>query len=800
MHYKYKKEKGAVTIFCVIVLFTMVLLGGVFIDGTRILLAKQMVRASMNSAARSALSYYDEGLTGDFGLYGVTEENAKKAFKHYFEKNLTLSQNDGFNLYKFEMGDEPVSVSVSEPLSDNKVFQEQINEFQKYRVGVNLTIGTIDKLKGLFGNGKAGDKVNSAVLSSDDALKKLKKSAKEFVNTFNATISSAINTQAVNAKKKVLDAIESAADLKSIDLGKSALEGVLSEPKELIDGRKKNNQDYEAADKKANEDLDKSESSMSGMTVWDEDSGQYVTSDPKKTIEGHPVGDENSPLKQAERITDAAEGQLNTLQNNINTSLANVRAYLDLIQQKRSQINALENEISSIEASSGKPADLDELESKYKAAESDYNDYLKNSVDYETYISELNDRIAACNSELTQLREKYGDSDEKTEASKNELKDLQEKLNIVVAAGDPGAALKKRYDDAKAAYDKVNQPYLQKLSQVNSKKQEKKQLENDIDALKKDIEAQYDSIGKIERIDGAIDYAIKASDQDEEEAGNVFTQMKETLDGYLNKITEPAKKASLPGVAPGSVGYSENSLKLPQGTGLIGDVKNLVEGIVQICQDPSKIMDKIYYVDYTMDKFTFLTSGSSRPSHWFQMGEVEYIYSGNDIQGYNNLTVLGKIAMIRLAIDFTDDLVTTHSPEVVSRLCIALGRALIDMAMDMKNLVVDGQCRLSPSFEKVKLKYSDHLRLMLLIDVMSDSNMNEKYDRTKVMINDTLNQKSSNGEKVQLSQLYTRVSATSDVRINLIMLTLPMFEHVMVGNDTIKNGTFRISEKVSMGY
>ena len=63
-----KREKGAVTVFCIIVLFSIVLLGGLFIDASRILLARQMVRSSMNSAARSALSYYSTELVGDFGL------------------------------------------------------------------------------------------------------------------------------------------------------------------------------------------------------------------------------------------------------------------------------------------------------------------------------------------------------------------------------------------------------------------------------------------------------------------------------------------------------------------------------------------------------------------------------------------------------------------------------------------------------------------------------------------------------------------------------------------------------------
>lgn len=796
MQHRYKREKGAVTVFCVIVLFTMVLLGGIFIDGTRILLAKQMVRASMNSAARSALSYYDEGLTGDFGLYGVTEENATNAFKHYFEKNLTLSQNDGFNLYKFDMGDDPVSVTVSEPLSDNEVLKDQINEFQKYRAGVNLAIGTTEKLKGLFGKGSAGEASRDVVNNADNALESLKNSAKELGNTINSTFKSAMDTQIKKAKKEVLEAAEKdGLDIAGIDLGEKGFQAVFGDMNKSILESEKDKEKYKSENEKNNKKMESASDAMNSIQVVDEETGKDITV--KADRDKRNVGeDENSPLKQAETIISAAKSQITKTEDVVNSNLSKVRSDLYSIQEKKKAVADLESKIKELEASTKKSAELDKLEKDMKNAESDYNAYKKYPVDYETYISNLTNDISKLKDELEDLKKKYGESNKKVTAKAESIEELEQKLSDVTAEQNAETALKKRYDNAKAAYDKVNKPYLQKLSELNKLKSQKNTLESEIEGLKEDIERQYDGMAVTEKIKSDINYDIEASDEEEEEANNAFKNIRELLTQKLEVISEPMKKASTPGQDPGIGSVSLSDLKSPGGSGLIDTVRDTLDGLVDICNDPSGILDRLYYVDYTMDRFTFLTSHTSYPSHWFQIGEVEYIYNGADMQVTNNIAVLGKIIMIRLAIDFADDFVNTHSPDIVFRAGIALGRALVHMSKDMLNLIVNGQCDLSPSFKNVQLKYSDHLRLMLLLDVVGRNGLREKLNRTKVMINDTLYEKKT----VELSQLYTRVSATSNVRINLIMLTLPMFEPVMAGNDTIKDGTFLIKEKVSMGY
>ena len=108
-----KRSRGAVTIFLVIVLFTTTLLGGLFIDASRILLAKRYVRNALNSSARSALSYYDTHMSSEYGLFGVDQDKAQAQFKRYFQTNLALSRNDGFDILRMEVQDQDISVTVS---------------------------------------------------------------------------------------------------------------------------------------------------------------------------------------------------------------------------------------------------------------------------------------------------------------------------------------------------------------------------------------------------------------------------------------------------------------------------------------------------------------------------------------------------------------------------------------------------------------------------------------------------------------------------------------------------------------
>ena len=114
-----KREKGAVSVFLVIVLFTTVLLGGLFIDASRILLAKRFVRNAIDSSARSALSYYDAHLASEYGMFAVDGSTAEQAFRRYFKTHIKLKENERFDILRMNVEDGDIEVKMSGSLSTN---------------------------------------------------------------------------------------------------------------------------------------------------------------------------------------------------------------------------------------------------------------------------------------------------------------------------------------------------------------------------------------------------------------------------------------------------------------------------------------------------------------------------------------------------------------------------------------------------------------------------------------------------------------------------------------------------------
>jgi len=146
--------------------------------------------------------------------------------------------------------------------------------------------------------------------------------------------------------------------------------------------------------------------------------------------------------------------------------------------------------------------------------------------------------------------------------------------------------------------------------------------------------------------------------------------------------------------------------------------------LIQVVNDAAAgTMEKAYLIEYVMDKYTFLTSKTDRVHH-FRKGEVEYILAGNDsVSNYSELQnteyfVIGKVLLqiwtLRFALDVLDSFINSTVVFPPQRLAFALTEGALDASMDMFNLLNGEAIPITPkSFTAVKLKYSDHLRILL---------------------------------------------------------------------------------------
>lgn len=789
-----KREKGAVTIFSMIVLFSIVLLGGLFIDASRILLARQMVRSAMNSAARSALSYYSTELVGDFGLYGVTEEDAKTQFERYFINNLTLSQNDGFHLYDFTMSDHPTTVTVSEPLSDEDAFTDQVAEYSKYRAGINLTIGVIDKVSMLFGENGAANKAMDATDDAKKAFDKLKNDAKSFGSKITETLKENVKKTANEKKEQLIKDIKNGVEQGALDFGEEALQQVLKDASGQVDAMKNDKNTYDKTSEEANKQISEAADSMTEQEYYNEETGKWETVQGSKEMQDGGEPKQNTPGEQAEQMIQNAQSEVTAAQSRLQQNMTKIKekaAQAQLAQQDAEELDAQLAELL---------AQVESCEQAYEAAKQAVSGQREETLsELKTEIEEkeenLKNLLTVQNGHMPDVAseelEYYEKLFQNAEQLKLEISKINEQLENLyeqqreVQSGDVGELSEKM----KQEEQKLNQA----KSAYEAKKSEKEDAEQKVNTLLDEIEDLYDSMAMAEDklISGEIDYELEVDEQTQEESNNAFitawNKLMDTLNSIPNELGKNAQYVS-EGSGNADISKPENT---GGGFGVIEDLMNTCTAITEIFTDEDALLERCYFVEYALDKYTFVLSQTQRPAHHFKIGEVEYIIDGNDVQGVNIGTVVGKIFTLRLVINFVDDLIHTQSPEPLSRALIALGRALLDTAKDMVDLITQGECGLCPSFDRVKLTYSDHLRLQLLL------NSNEEIaGRMQTMIDRTMDIK----EGKHVDQLYTRIDATAEVKIDLIMLTLPMFGQMMPGQDVIQDGMFTIRESVSLGY
>ena len=82
MYFK-KRTKGVITVFLLITFSVSFVFAGLLVDGGRVKLAKTLGEASLDNAAVSALSYYDDLLVDLYGMFAMNEADADAIKKRW---------------------------------------------------------------------------------------------------------------------------------------------------------------------------------------------------------------------------------------------------------------------------------------------------------------------------------------------------------------------------------------------------------------------------------------------------------------------------------------------------------------------------------------------------------------------------------------------------------------------------------------------------------------------------------------------------------------------------------------------
>ncbi len=141
----FKKEKGTITVYLVIVFTAVLFFTGLFVDLARIKAGQNRVRRIADSSARSVMADYHTGLKSSYMLFGANRSDFAADFNKYITANLPDTSREEFSLLdlRYEEG----NIYLTRPVGRKEVLRQQILEAMKYRAPVDITRELIDKFR-----------------------------------------------------------------------------------------------------------------------------------------------------------------------------------------------------------------------------------------------------------------------------------------------------------------------------------------------------------------------------------------------------------------------------------------------------------------------------------------------------------------------------------------------------------------------------------------------------------------------------------------------------------------------------
>lgn len=145
-------EKGAVSVFAILIILPIFLLNALFIDTIRIITAERQIDNAIDTALRSTMANYNEKLAA-VGLFGYSgsQAEAQSDFQHYLEAQMYGAGELGgaFTIVQPDIhsGSATASFDTDRNLVDLDVFEHQILESMKYQAPAQIGEVIFDLVK-----------------------------------------------------------------------------------------------------------------------------------------------------------------------------------------------------------------------------------------------------------------------------------------------------------------------------------------------------------------------------------------------------------------------------------------------------------------------------------------------------------------------------------------------------------------------------------------------------------------------------------------------------------------------------
>ncbi len=529
--------------------------------------------------------------------------------------------------------------------------------------------------------------------------------------------------------------------------------------------------------------------------------------------------DKRVEFAKGEKATRDKARELRTKANEVNAKLAGIKDKLaDLSAEKLEEIK---NELAETLMVSGSI-----YSNSGEGMLEEYNDSREDT----NSKAEAGECIGNQSQEFENLQE---NSESLTPVLQQYLEEVSRTLLIVGPMQKELKSLKKELEDLQEELSDIDE----KAGNTNENEDS---MQEEIDEIEEDIDNVTD---KIEQVEAKIDkemselqsriggyslegYTLKGesielADKKAEEFIDFINKKKEEIAKVLLRSfekdwlisTEEFNSSNLIvgenfGVMDGIIHYSSVIQEEEAEKSNETIVKNLERLAKAIEEAASSAVGKVNTIEYIMDKYTFLTSKTER-NHYFRKGEVEYIISGADTEEvfssiknteyYVVTNVLLQVWALRFAIDTIDDFIRSAIIFPPQRLAFALAEGALDSSMDMYHMLNGEEVPICPkSFTAVRLKYSDHLKILLLLKPEEEI-LRKARQLMQVNIKNMVDVKTGLQRKnFRMGEYSTILSARVEAKVNLFFFPLLKVDRLMPGS--FEDGRYIIRKQIHVGY
>lgn len=164
------RDDGAVTVFAVIVLSSLLLFFSLLIDYARIAAMHKLTEDAVRSSIRSVLSAYDRNLYERYGLFGRGGTDGQTIFSEAMRGNVVTDRAVGTDFMRLvQLKADASTLQSAAFLGNHDVFARQILEEMKYKAPIDFTL----ELAGKFAPMAGAMKQASVTINLLESMRKL---------------------------------------------------------------------------------------------------------------------------------------------------------------------------------------------------------------------------------------------------------------------------------------------------------------------------------------------------------------------------------------------------------------------------------------------------------------------------------------------------------------------------------------------------------------------------------------------------------------------------------------------------